>query len=147
MNNSNLLARDRLITVFLVRVFVREHRLKSPKVNGFIFSCQCLHTLAQGRAATPTLAFAAFSFFKELKCVLKDKSNWLSHGSRRPKAMQSNKNHAVYSGFFSWRPKCKPEGYHAVCVQHVALSCCLSAKQMATSTPMTNNFWNRWIYC
>ena len=31
------------------------------------------------------------------------------------------------------KDKCKPEGYHAVCVQYVALSCCLSAKQMAKS--------------
>jgi hypothetical protein len=31
------------------------------------------------------------------------------------------------------KPKCKPEGYHAVCVQYVALSCCLSAKQSAKS--------------
>jgi hypothetical protein len=28
---------------------------------------------------------------------------------------------------------CKPEGYHAVCVQYVALCCCLSGKQMAKS--------------
>jgi hypothetical protein len=28
---------------------------------------------------------------------------------------------------------CKPEGYHDLCVQYVALSCCLSAKQMAKS--------------
>jgi hypothetical protein len=47
--------------------------------------------------------------------------------------MQSNKDHAVYSDLFSSKHKCKPEGYHAVCVQYVALSCCLSAKQMAKS--------------
>ena len=28
--------------------------------------------------------------------------------------------------------KCKTEGYHAICVHYVAVSCCLSAKQMAT---------------
>jgi hypothetical protein len=47
--------------------------------------------------------------------------------------MQSKKDDAVYSDFFRSRPKRKIEGYHAVCVQYVALSCCLSAKQMATS--------------
>jgi hypothetical protein len=47
--------------------------------------------------------------------------------------MQSNKDHAVYSDFVSSKPKCKPEGYHALCVQCVALSCCTSAKQMAKS--------------
>ncbi len=31
------------------------------------------------------------------------------------------------------RPKCKPECYHAVCVQYVTLFCCLPAKQMAKS--------------
>ncbi len=61
------------------------------------------------------------------------KSNWLSPGSRRPKAMQSNKDHAVYSDLFSSKRKYEPKGYHAVCVQYVALSCCLSAKQMAKS--------------
>jgi hypothetical protein len=30
--------------------------------------------------------------------------------------MQSNKDHAVYSDLFSSKRKCKPEGYHAVCV-------------------------------
>ena len=35
----------------------------------------------------------------------------------------------IQSNFFSSKPKCKPEGYHAVCVQYVALSCCLSAKK------------------
>jgi hypothetical protein len=44
-----------------------------------------------------------------------------------------HKDHALYSDFFSSKRKCKPEGYHAVCVQYVAVSCCLSAKQMATS--------------
>ena len=44
--------------------------------------------------------------------------------------MQSNKDHAVYTDLFSSKPKCKPEGYRAVCVQSVALSCGLSAKQM-----------------
>jgi hypothetical protein len=33
----------------------------------------------------------------------------------------------------SSKRKCKAEGYRAVCVQHVAVSCCLSAKQMTTS--------------
>jgi hypothetical protein len=47
--------------------------------------------------------------------------------------VKSNKDHAVYSNFFSSKRKCKPEGYHAVCVQYVALFCCLSAKQMAKS--------------
>jgi hypothetical protein len=47
--------------------------------------------------------------------------------------MQSNKDHAAYSDFFSSQRKCKPEGYHPVCVQYVALSCCLSAEQMAKS--------------
>ena len=45
--------------------------------------------------------------------------------------MQSNKDHAVYSDIFSSKQKCKPEGYHAVGVQCVAVPCCLSAKQMA----------------
>jgi hypothetical protein len=44
-----------------------------------------------------------------------------------------NKDHAVYSDFFSSKRKCKPGGYYAVCVQYVAVYCCLSAKQMATS--------------
>jgi hypothetical protein len=47
--------------------------------------------------------------------------------------MKSNKDHVVYSDIFSSKRKCKPEGYHAVCIQYVALSCCLSAKQMAKS--------------
>jgi hypothetical protein len=47
--------------------------------------------------------------------------------------MQSNKNPTIYSGFFRSRPKRKAEGYHDVFVQVVALSCGLSAKQMATS--------------
>ncbi len=70
---------------------------------------------------------------------LKDESNWLSPGSRRPKAMQSNKDHAVYSDFFRStlaRPKCKAGGYHAVCTQYVALSCCLSAKNGSSSSRM-----------
>ncbi len=37
--------------------------------------------------------------------------------------MRSNKDHAVYSDLFSSKPKLKPEGYHVVCVQYVALSC------------------------
>ena len=49
-----------------------------------------------------------------------------------PKAMQSNKDHAVYSGLFSSKSKCKPEVYDTVCV-YVALSCCLSAKQRTKS--------------
>jgi hypothetical protein len=49
-------------------------------------------------------------------------SNWLLPGSRRPKSIQSKKDHAVYSDLFSSRPKCKPEGYHAASVQYVALS-------------------------
>jgi hypothetical protein len=44
--------------------------------------------------------------------------------------MQSNKDHAVYSDSFSSKRQFKPEGYHTVCVQYVALSCYLSAKQM-----------------
>ncbi len=44
--------------------------------------------------------------------------------------MQSNKDHALYSDFLSSKRKCKAEGYHEVCVQSVALSCCLSAKQI-----------------
>ena len=43
------------------------------------------------------------------------------------------KDHAVYSDFFSSKPKCKPEGYHAVCLQYVALCWCLPAKHMAKS--------------
>ncbi len=44
---------------------------------------------------------------------------------RQPKAMQSNKDHAVYSDFFSSKRKCKAEGYHAVCVQYVIyIACC-----------------------
>jgi hypothetical protein len=31
-------------------------------------------------------------------------------GSRRPKAMQSNKDHAVYSDLFSSKLKCKTDG-------------------------------------
>jgi hypothetical protein len=41
--------------------------------------------------------------------------------------------HAVYSYLFSSKPKCKPEGYHAVCVPCVTVSSCLSAKQMSKS--------------
>ena len=63
-----------------------------------------------------------------LECSI-GQSNWLSPGSRRPKAMQSNKDHAVYLDLFSSKPKCKPEGYHAVCAQYVAVSCCLYAEQ------------------
>ena len=47
--------------------------------------------------------------------------------------MQSKKDHAVYSDFFSSKQKCKAEGYRAICAQYVAVSSCLSAKQMATS--------------
>jgi hypothetical protein len=47
--------------------------------------------------------------------------------------MQSNKDHAVHSDFFSSKKTCKAEGYHAVCATYVAVSCCLSAKQMAMS--------------
>jgi hypothetical protein len=45
--------------------------------------------------------------------------------------MQSHEDHAVYSDLFSSKRKCKPDGYNAVCVQYVALPCCLSAVQMA----------------
>ncbi len=55
--------------------------------------CQCLHALAPGKAAT--LAFATFSF--ESNGNTCSKSNWLPPGSRRPKALQSNRDHAVCS--------------------------------------------------
>jgi hypothetical protein len=42
--------------------------------------------------------------------------------------MQANKDHDVYSDFFSSTRKYKAEDYHAECVQYVALSCCLSVK-------------------
>jgi hypothetical protein len=45
----------------------------------------------------------------------------------------SNKDHAVYSDWFSPQRKCTPEDYHAVCLQYVALSSCPSAKQMGKS--------------
>ncbi len=38
--------------------------------------------------------------------------------------MQSNKDHAVYSDLFSLKRKCKPEGYHAVCVIILRLHSC-----------------------
>jgi hypothetical protein len=83
-----------------------------------------LHALAPGRAATPTLAFPVFSFealntvlhlselSDQLDVTLESSkiSNWLSPGSRRPKAMQSNKDYAVYAAFFSSKKKWKPEG-------------------------------------
>jgi hypothetical protein len=39
--------------------------------------------------------------------------------------MQSNKDHALYSDFINSKPKCKPEGYHTVCVRscHSGSSC------------------------
>ena len=55
-------------------------------------------------------------FWKELKRVLKGESNCRSPGSWRPQAMQSNKDHAVYSDFFRSKHKCKTEGYRAVFV-------------------------------
>jgi hypothetical protein len=55
-------------------------------------------------------------------------SNWLSPKSRRPKVIQSNyDNNTVYSDFFNSNRKCKAEDCHDVCVQYVAVSCCLSA--------------------
>ncbi len=105
--------------------------------------------LAPCRASTPTLAFPAFFLKNEAgNAVLhlielsdqfdvtleSSKTNWFSRGSRRrPKVMQSNKDHVIYSDFFSSRRKFKPEGYHDVCGQYVALSCCLSATQMEKS--------------
>ena len=42
-------------------------------------------------------------------------------------------SHAVYSDFFTSKPKWKPKGYHVVCVQYVVLACYMSVKQMAKS--------------
>ncbi len=47
--------------------------------------------------------------------------------------MLSTADDAVYSNWFSPQRKCKPEDYHAVCVQYVAFSSSPSAKQMAKS--------------
>ena len=66
MTNSNLLAKDRLTSVCLVRVLVRKHRLQREWVVFFFFSCQCLHMLAPGRTAASTLDFAAFYFERTL---------------------------------------------------------------------------------
>jgi hypothetical protein len=65
----------------------------------------------------PGKLFPRFFFLNRggLKRVLNDESN--SPGSRRPKAMQSNKDHSVYLDFFSY----------------VTVSFCLSAEQKATS--------------
>ena len=50
----------------------------------------------------------------------------------RTKGWWETKDHAVYSDFFNSKRKCKPEGYHTVCVQYVAVSqYCLSAQQMS----------------
>jgi hypothetical protein len=42
---------------------------------------------------------------------------------------ESNKDHAVYSDFFTSKRKRKSEVYRAVCVQYVAVSCRMSAEQ------------------
>jgi hypothetical protein len=64
--------------------------------------------------------------------------------------MQSIKDHAVYSDFFGSKRKFKAEGYHAICVQYVAVSCCLSAKLrpgiLEESEPVQNRnlTWPKW---
>ena len=65
--------------------------------------------------------------------IVKLALTWVAttHVSTQSDAIEQRSS--VYSDFFSSKRKRKPEGYHALCVQYVALSCCLSAKQMAKS--------------
>ena len=65
--------------------------------------------------------------------IVKLALTWVAttHVSTQSDAIEQRSS--VYSDFFSSKRKRKPEGYHALCVQYVALSCCLSARQMAKS--------------
>jgi hypothetical protein len=100
-----------------------------------LLSCQCFHAIAPGRAATPNLAFATFSFEVNVNVCSKISQTGFHLGRDDPKRCNQRKIVPFIQTSLTSKRSHKAEGYPAVCVQYVAVSCCLSARQMATSKP------------